>query len=55
MARKYEFLNENDVLNEPFINNLPNAKTKEICHQINRRTDFGVTGRDYVPKIKRRN
>ncbi len=53
-ARKYPFLKEGDVLSESFINNLPNNDEKEICHQINRRTDFGVTGRDYIPKIKRR-
>ena len=53
-ARMYSFLEEGDVLNESFINNLPNSEQKEICHQINRRTDFGVTGRDYIPKIKRR-
>lgn len=53
-ARKYPFLKEGDVLSESFINNLPNNDQKEICHQINRRTDFGVTGRDYIPKIKKR-
>ncbi|MBE9467195.1 MAG: OmpA family protein [Bacteroidetes bacterium] len=53
-ARKYSFLEEGDILNEFFINQLPNNEQKEICHQINRRTDFGVTGRDYIPKIKKR-
>ncbi|MCK5822794.1 MAG: OmpA family protein [Bacteroidales bacterium] len=53
-ARAYSFLEEGDILNESYINNLPNSEQKEICHQINRRTDFGVTGRDYIPKIKKR-
>lgn len=54
LARKYPFLREGDVLTEQFINKLPTEEQKEICHQINRRTDFGLTGRDYVPKVKRR-
>jgi len=53
-ARKYDFLKDSDVLTEQFINNLKSDEQKEICHQINRRTDFGLTGRDYVPTIKRR-
>lgn len=53
-ARKYDFLNEGDILDERFINNLATNDQREIAHQINRRTDFGLTGRDYVPKIKRK-
>lgn len=54
IAKKYDFLNEGDVLNEAFINRLSSEEQREICHQINRRTDFGLTGRDYVRKIQRR-
>jgi peptidoglycan-associated lipoprotein len=54
LARKYPFLKEGDVLTESFINSLASDDEKEKCNQINRRTDFGLTGRDYVPKIKRR-
>ncbi len=54
IAKKYDFLNEGDVLTEAFINRLSSEEQKEICHQINRRTDFGLTGRDYVRKIQRR-
>ncbi|MCQ2375789.1 MAG: OmpA family protein [Salinivirgaceae bacterium] len=54
IARIYPFLKEGDVLTEQFINNLKDNEQREICHQINRRTDFGLTGRDYVPKVKRR-
>jgi peptidoglycan-associated lipoprotein len=53
-AKKYDFLKEGDVLTPAFIDALPSEEQREICHQINRRTDFGLTGRDYVPKIKRR-
>jgi peptidoglycan-associated lipoprotein len=53
-AKKYDFLNEGDVLTKSFIDRLSTQEQKETCHQINRRTDFGLTGRDYVPKIKRR-
>jgi peptidoglycan-associated lipoprotein len=54
IARKYPFLKEGDVLTEAFINRLGTEEQKETAHQINRRTDFGLTGRDYVPKVKRR-
>jgi peptidoglycan-associated lipoprotein len=54
IAKKYDFLNEGDVLTEAFINRLSSEEQREICHQINRRTDFGLTGRDYVRKIQRR-
>ena len=53
-ARKYSFLNEGQVISESFINRLGNDEMKEICHEMNRRTEFIVTGTDYVPKIKRR-
>lgn len=53
-AKKYDFLKDGDILTEQFINRLTNEDQREICHQINRRTDFGLTGRDYVPKIHRR-
>lgn len=54
LANKYPFVKKGDVLNESFISKLSDSEHKETCHQINRRTDFGLTGRDYVPKIKRR-
>jgi peptidoglycan-associated lipoprotein len=54
IAKKYDFLNEGDVLTEAFISRLSSEEQREICHQINRRTDFGLTGRDYVRKIQRR-
>lgn len=37
-----------DVLNEGFIEKLPNTKTKEEAHQLNRRTEFRVLRTNYV-------
>ncbi len=54
LAKKYDFLKDGDVLTEQFITRLPSEEQREICHQINRRTDFGLTGRDYVRKIRGR-
>ncbi len=54
LSKKHDFLKEGDKLTESFINALPNELQKEKCHEINRRTDFGLTGREYVPKIKRK-
>ncbi len=42
VAAKYNFLKENDVLTEDFINALTNKEDKETAHQINRRTEFKV-------------
>lgn len=47
MTEKYAFLKENDVLTEEFINNLENEEDKEICHMLNRRTEFRVLRTTY--------
>ncbi|MBO7496034.1 MAG: OmpA family protein [Salinivirgaceae bacterium] len=47
------FLKEGDILTESFIKRLTEEQ-QEICNQLNRRTDFVVTGRDYVPKVRKR-
>lgn len=47
IAGKYPFLKEGDVLDENFINRLENNQDKEICHQLNRRTEFKVVRTDY--------
>jgi len=47
MAKEYTFLKAGDVLNEEFINKLPDFGKKEICHQLNRRTEFSVVSTDY--------
>lgn len=44
---KYRFLKSGDVLTEDFINKLETDEQKEICHQLNRRTEFRVLRDDY--------
>lgn len=43
----YRFLKVGDVLTEEFINSLESEEEKEICHQLNRRTEFRVLRDDY--------
>jgi peptidoglycan-associated lipoprotein len=50
IASQYPFLKEGTVLNDQFINSLPNDEQKEIAHQINRRTEFRVLRTDYESK-----
>lgn len=38
------------TLTEEFINKLPGNEAKEAAHQMNRRTEFRVLGKDFVPK-----
>jgi len=40
LAERVDFLNEGDVLNDAFINALPDKETREAAHQLNRRTEF---------------
>lgn len=47
LTEKYPFLKENDVLNEAFINALSSEEEQEICHQLNRRTEFQVLRTTY--------
>ena len=37
-------------LTEDFINKLPNTDVKEAAHQMNRRTEFRILSKDYVPR-----
>ncbi len=46
-AAKYPFLKQGDVLTEDYINKLENNQDKEICHQLNRRTEFKVLRTDF--------
>lgn len=50
MAKANPFLKVGDVLNESYINALTDNKRKEICHQLNRRTEFSVLSTDYGVK-----
>jgi peptidoglycan-associated lipoprotein len=47
----YEFT-EGDVLTEAFIDSLPSLEVREAAHQMNRRTEFSIISKDYVPKPK---
>ncbi len=37
-------------LTEDFINKLPNTEVKEAAHQMNRRTEFRILSKDFVPR-----
>ncbi len=47
LTEKYPFLKENDVLTEDYINSLEDEEQKEICNQLNRRTEFQVLRTTY--------
>lgn len=49
-AAKYDFLNEGVVLKPEYIESLTDEKQKEICNQLNRRTEFKVLSTTYTPK-----
>ena len=46
VVEKYPFLKEGDVLSEAFITSLPEEQ-QELCHQLNRRTEFRVLRTTY--------
>ncbi len=39
-------------LTETFIDSLPNLEAREAAHQMNRRTEFSIISKDYIPKPK---
>jgi peptidoglycan-associated lipoprotein len=41
---------EGTVLTEEFIDNLPTVDHREAAHQLNRRTEFKVLSKDFVPR-----
>ena len=47
MTETYTFLSEGDVLTEEFITALEDEEQQEICHQLNRRTEFQVLRTTY--------
>ena len=49
IAAQYPFLKVGQVLNEEFIESLPEDQ-KEQAHQVNRRTEFIVLRTDYIPR-----
>ncbi len=47
MAKQHTFLKVGEILNEEYINGIADFSKKEICHQLNRRTEFSVISTDY--------
>ncbi len=47
LTERYPFLKENDVLTEEFINSLESEEEREMCNQLNRRTEFQVLRTTY--------
>lgn len=47
LTETYTFLKEGDVLTEEFINALDDEEQQEICHMLNRRTEFQVLRTTY--------
>ncbi len=47
LTEKYDWLKADDQLTEEFINALNDEEKKEICHQLNRRTEFIVLRTTY--------
>jgi peptidoglycan-associated lipoprotein len=50
IAKQYSFLRVGTRLDDRFINSLKNEEQQEICHRLNRRTEFQVLGDNYVPQ-----
>ena len=53
LAREYPFLRQGNELTCSFIESLSDEKQREICHQINRRTEFRVLSSDYKEKFEK--
>jgi peptidoglycan-associated lipoprotein len=53
LAKEYPFLKQGTELTCKFIESLPDEKDREICHQINRRTEFKVLSSDYKEKFEK--
>lgn len=46
LAEKYDFLKEGDELTEAFINKFKDKKTRDLLHQLNRRTEIKILSTD---------
>ena len=53
LAKEYPFLKAGKELTCSFIESLSDEKEREICHQINRRTEFRVLSSDYKEKFEK--
>lgn len=49
IVREGFLFTEGTTLDEDFINSLVTNKEKEVAHQLNRRTEFKVLRKDYIP------
>ena len=47
LTEKYPWLQADDQLTEDFINALDDDEQQEVCHQLNRRTEFKVLRTTY--------
>ena len=47
LTEKYPWLKTDDVLTEEFINAIDDEEQREVCHQLNRRTEFIVLRTTY--------
>jgi len=54
LAKQYPFLKEGTVLNDKFIYSFSSVEKQEICHQINRRTEFQVLRTDFPAGEKKK-
>jgi len=52
IAESYPFLKEGATFTDEYINALQTDEQKEVCHQLNRRTEFKVLSTDYKPVVK---
>lgn len=50
ITRSAHLFKEGDVLNEDYIAALPSVEVQETAHEMNRRTDFSILRKDYVPR-----
>jgi len=53
LAEEYPFLKAGKELTCSYIESLTDEKQREICHQINRRTEFRVLSSDYKEKFEK--
>jgi len=53
LAKEYPFLKPGRELTCGYIESLTDEKEREICHQINRRTEFRVLSSDYKEKFEK--
>jgi len=53
LAQKYPFLKQGQELSCTYIESLKEKSQQEICHQINRRTEFKVISSDYKERFSK--